>query len=323
MADPCFGACRLGAPQVRTQLKALAERFLTLPAVLPQLRRWRRVEAVVLAYHNVVPDGASVAGERSLHISLTRFRSHLDALRSRFRVVALEDVVRNAIGPDQVDQDERKAGGLPWIALTFDDAYRGTLELAIPELVERGMCATVFVPTGFVGKSSFWWDEVDLLACERRGICLERLKGDAAAIRRWVREEGRTLQLPSAFQRPGDVDALRAAASQPGIRLAPHGARHRNMAALTRAEIRAEILDDIAWFRGENLPFDPWVAYPYGMPPSGGAEAMPTQIRATFLVEGGGVKGWTHGTRELPRVSVPASASAANVMLRASGVVRS
>lgn len=40
------------------------------------------------------------------------------------------------------------------ISVTFDDAYRSVLELALPLLAGKGVPATVFAPTAFVGTSS-------------------------------------------------------------------------------------------------------------------------------------------------------------------------
>jgi peptidoglycan/xylan/chitin deacetylase (PgdA/CDA1 family) len=42
------------------------------------------------------------------------------------------------------------------VAITFDDVFKGVLENAIPELENRGIPATLFVPTGFIGKRPGW-----------------------------------------------------------------------------------------------------------------------------------------------------------------------
>lgn len=42
------------------------------------------------------------------------------------------------------------------VVLTFDDAFRDFVDLALPVLEQHGMCATLYVPTGFVGSTSRW-----------------------------------------------------------------------------------------------------------------------------------------------------------------------
>jgi peptidoglycan/xylan/chitin deacetylase (PgdA/CDA1 family) len=41
--------------------------------------------------------------------------------------------------------------------VTFDDGFRNVLENAVPGLVERNMPATVFVPSGNLGRTPDWW----------------------------------------------------------------------------------------------------------------------------------------------------------------------
>lgn len=43
-----------------------------------------------------------------------------------------------------------------WVGLSFDDAYVSVWENAVPELVERGIPFTVFVPTGSLGTRPGW-----------------------------------------------------------------------------------------------------------------------------------------------------------------------
>jgi peptidoglycan/xylan/chitin deacetylase (PgdA/CDA1 family) len=62
------------------------------------------------------------------------------------------------------------------VAITFDDAHASLAEVALPELRERDLPATVFVPTGWVGREDGFsgydkrkrvlgWDELRALAC--------------------------------------------------------------------------------------------------------------------------------------------------------------
>jgi len=47
------------------------------------------------------------------------------------------------------------------VALTFDDAYRGVLELALPLLERFAAPATVFVATAYAREGArYWWDRL-------------------------------------------------------------------------------------------------------------------------------------------------------------------
>lgn len=48
--------------------------------------------------------------------------------------------------------------GRPRVAITFDDGFRSVLTNAVPILERFGFSATVFVPTGWIGKSNDWDD---------------------------------------------------------------------------------------------------------------------------------------------------------------------
>jgi hypothetical protein len=57
---------------------------------LPRImRRKRRGDVLVLAYHNIVPTGQIVAGDRSLHLTQARFAEQLDALMRTHDVIPL------------------------------------------------------------------------------------------------------------------------------------------------------------------------------------------------------------------------------------------
>lgn len=45
------------------------------------------------------------------------------------------------------------------VALTFDDAFLSVTENALPELVARSFCSTIFVPVGVLGRHPNWFAE--------------------------------------------------------------------------------------------------------------------------------------------------------------------
>jgi peptidoglycan/xylan/chitin deacetylase (PgdA/CDA1 family) len=48
------------------------------------------------------------------------------------------------------------AAGRPSVAVTFDDAFRSVLQNALPALVRHGVPATIYVPTGYLGRQPGW-----------------------------------------------------------------------------------------------------------------------------------------------------------------------
>jgi len=46
--------------------------------------------------------------------------------------------------------------GLHYVGVTFDDGFQSVLENGLPELVERKIPVTLFIPTGFMGRSPEW-----------------------------------------------------------------------------------------------------------------------------------------------------------------------
>lgn len=57
------------------------------------------------------------------------------------------------VSPDHRGPLDRR---LPSVAVTFDDAFRSVRENALPALAEHRVPATIFVPTGYLGRSPGW-----------------------------------------------------------------------------------------------------------------------------------------------------------------------
>jgi peptidoglycan/xylan/chitin deacetylase (PgdA/CDA1 family) len=99
------------------------------------LKRGRDGRSLVLAYHAV-----SERWPSQLAISPGRLREQLELLLRRGYVGAtFADVVRGEVGAKTV-------------AVTFDDGFRSVHRHALPVLSELGLPATVFVPTGPMGR---------------------------------------------------------------------------------------------------------------------------------------------------------------------------
>jgi hypothetical protein len=117
-----------GGDQVNTTLKRIGERALVASGV-PFLGRVRfRSRVLVLAYHNVMPDGTGLSSDASLRLMQREFARQLDVL------VQTNDVV-----PIHCIFEPRKASGRSRVIITFDDAYSGALTAGVDELVQHGI----------------------------------------------------------------------------------------------------------------------------------------------------------------------------------------
>ena len=55
-----------------------------------------------------------------------------------------------------VDNDSPLSEGDYYVTLTFDDGFQSVFENVLPELIERGIPATIFIPTGYLGRKPDW-----------------------------------------------------------------------------------------------------------------------------------------------------------------------
>lgn len=164
-------------------------------------------------YHRVA------TGEESEHtVSTARLERQLRWLRAEgFQFATLGQLLDGAL-------PERP------VIVTFDDAYRDTLEVAWPVLRALDVPAVVFVPTAYIGQASSW------------------------------DREARPLM---------DAAQLRALAAEGG-ELALHSHRHENYAGLAPNQVAADVNAGFATLRALGLMVAPALAYPYGGRPAAG-----------------------------------------------------
>ena len=91
-------------------------------------------DSLVLCYHAV-----SETWPADLAVRPSRLQSQLSALIARgYRGVTFREAVEAPAGSKR-------------LAVTFDDAYRSVIELALPVLSRLGIPGTLFVPTAYIG----------------------------------------------------------------------------------------------------------------------------------------------------------------------------
>jgi peptidoglycan/xylan/chitin deacetylase (PgdA/CDA1 family) len=115
---------------------------------------------VGLMYHNVVADGdaATRAGTATLSPSITgyfvdreRFARQLDTLQGVADVLSVSDV-REFYARRSEGQAVKPR---PRVQITFDDGWRGSVDVAGPLLAERGLQSLLFPTTGLIGRPHF------------------------------------------------------------------------------------------------------------------------------------------------------------------------
>lgn len=302
---------------MRTTLKRLFEAALVGAGTATLGRRVKRGQALILAFHNVVPDGATPVGDTSLHLSLDRFRAFLDHLAACCDVVPL---------PQLLDGSGISSRSHPTISITFDDAYRGAVTLAVPELVERGLPATIFVVPSLLDDHVFWWDALGDADSGRVGEdlrerALDELRGEDSKVRAWAESTGFELNSVPSLWRTASKEELRQANAQPGIALGSHTWSHPNLARLEPAEIREELEKSLQWLRSEFHDAIPWLSYPYG---SYSDDVMRVAAEvgydAATLISGGWTRAPVRSPTAVPRLNIPSGLSTHGFSLRTAGL---
>jgi len=154
-------------------------------------------------------------------ISPTTFARQMESLAQQYRIIRLRDARAELT---TMRANER------CVAVTFDDAFSDFRDLAYPILRHAGIPASVFVPTGFVGRTNQW--DVNDSRIPQRPIM------DATDIRQLYAE--------------GVVD------------FGSHTVDHPSMADVTTEEMQRQAIDSKRYL--ETLLRTPITtfAYPYG-----------------------------------------------------------
>lgn len=303
---------------MRSMVKRVVERGLHLAGIPGRRIRGRSSGTVILSYHNVVPRGESPVGDRSLHIDQARFGAHLDRLADTHDIVPLGSLVPGTA-----------PSGRPRAAITFDDAYLGTITAGFEELARRGMPATVFVPAGLLGCEGFWWDRLAStsggLSPSVRDHAMERLGGHQHRVLDHAVAEGRTPAALPGHARPADEPTLLRAVADSDFTLGSHTWHHVNLAGVPLDEALTEMRRGHEWLRtleDRERAVD-WLAYPYGHSTPEVEAAAGAVARCAVRVEGGAaeVQGrWVAADHRLPRVNVPAGLTSDGLSLRLAGL---
>jgi peptidoglycan/xylan/chitin deacetylase (PgdA/CDA1 family) len=300
---------------MRRLLKERFERAVSIPAAAWITRRRVREKRLILAYHGILPEGEEPAGERALFVRQSRFISHLEVL------AAEADVVPLGLIDDPGD-------GRPRVAITIDDAYRGSVNVGVRELAARSLPATIFVAPARLNNHVFWWDALahgrENLDEKLRHHALHNLHGADERIRTWAANAGIAAcdELPPYAQTATHAE-LTEALRFSGITIGSHSWSHPNLASLDVAEVVTEVRRSREWLRAEfGEKAINWLAYPYGL------ESARVQVAVADASYEGALRvlgGW-HGTGDVsrfarPRLNIGPRLSVAGLRARLQGAV--
>ena len=282
------------------RLASLGYTALKLAGVTAVARRLRR-NGIVLCYHNVIPEAdAGLWSSLGLHMPVATFARQMRWLAAAYDVIPLEHVV------DRLASGKSLRGTA---AVTFDDAYAGVFEHAVPLLHDLGLPATVFVVAQPPGEDAdFWWDHPAVLRAQsptQHWYWLNAMRGDGTAIVGSLAQgNGAPLVRPPPACRPAPwptiADALRR-----DIRIGVHSTTHRSLPTLDEIDLHREVIDsrDVIAHRTGIMP--EFFAYPYGLWSDGVRSVVRSAgYRAAFTLEhrhSNGTDPWT-----IPRLNVPA-----------------
>lgn len=166
----------------------------------------------VLMYHKVLPRAVD-----PWTVAKDQLAAQLDWLVARdFTAITCRQLI------DRLDHQTP----LPQrpILITFDDGYVNNVEHAQPLLAERALCATMFVPTAYLGSANLWdqGDHPILSAADLRAL-------------------------------PADV-----------FEIALHSHRHENYERMSADQIADDVRLSVTTLRDSGVAWTPAIAYPFG-----------------------------------------------------------
>jgi peptidoglycan/xylan/chitin deacetylase (PgdA/CDA1 family) len=260
-----------------------------------------RTPVLILAYHRI----SSVEESQNYPLDLGLISATRDEFDSQMRAVR---EFANPVSLDTIADALTRGGTLPdrAVAVTFDDGFRDTFEVAFPVLRHHGVPATVFVSTDLVESNEPFWFEITahlmLRIPPHAMTCAECPEGlpsadDPAARRESIGILHRLLKTcPNARRRAlvdqwrvqfADlVDAHAEELSRPitrgqilemarnGVEFGSHTVSHPNLALAATEVVERELRDSKSHL--ERLLGRPVraLAYPFGTPDTYDARAL-------------------------------------------------
>ncbi len=111
------------------------------------------VQTVILYYHRVIPAMRlhEVCSLPQIVVPLDDFEAQLDILADQYKILSLDEFGKA--------QQEGRAMPLKTAVITFDDGWEDNYVHAFPVLKRRGIPATIFLSTDYIGTGQAFWQE--------------------------------------------------------------------------------------------------------------------------------------------------------------------
>ncbi len=123
---------------------------------------------VIFMYHRVLPKemahATDISVQAGMYVTPASLRLHLSYLKARFTIIPLSELVKRLEGGEDVSH---------CAVITFDDGWWDNYLYAFPILKELEVPATIFLASGFIGTSRWFWPEEigwAVLAAHRKKI---------------------------------------------------------------------------------------------------------------------------------------------------------
>ena len=110
------------------------------------LARMLHVNAAAMLMYHGVADCAEIPPEINFHLRADIFEHQMRALKSRYRVIALSELVNRLEQGQPLEKS---------VVITFDDGYRNNATQAAPVLAKLELPYTVFLATKYMGTKEF------------------------------------------------------------------------------------------------------------------------------------------------------------------------
>jgi len=216
---------------------------------------------IILLYHRVLPRRGF--DPFNLIVTTGTFLKQIGIISKKYSVISLNDAAYQA--------RSGRPRARTQVVLTFDDGYRDNYEIAFPILKRKGLPATFFLVTGYVGKKRILWDRaaIDFLNRHRevgkveiRGKRIRHRAGEARilfimkVLERLKAENAETIDafMDSLPVRSGRKDVCgnnrdqcltweeAGRMSRGGMEIGSHGLSHRSLAMIPIDEAKGEII---------------------------------------------------------------------------------
>jgi len=234
----------------------------------------------ILCYHGIT--GGNLVSRPAFHVPVEQFASDVALLQSLGTIVPLADLLARV-------EAGRPTRGL--FAITFDDAYTGVLDLALPVLRHAGAPASVFAVSGaLTGGGKFWWDRIEDLEphlsapqwlafaatfglgaagtaptlTDIRNAILAHGAGRLSAGQESALERAEHTAGFSTAMRSLTAGALQRLASDPLVSVGPHTVTHAALATLGSDEVVDEVAGSMGVLRDLGVAPVAALAVPYG-----------------------------------------------------------